>query len=194
MIDASATLPWCFADEATAATEALLERLRSGDEAIAPAHWPTEVMNGLIVAVRRSRITFSQVLQFAEALASLPIHVEAPTPPALWGSLLALAADTGLTIYDAAYLELAMRSASPLASLDGDLQRAARNAAVPLIEPLATVPGPPAIRPMPQIMQRMMPIHLAMAIISVAMPCAAAPKELVCANAAVTVRPNRSKI
>jgi len=54
--DASATLPWCFEDEATAATEALLERLRAGEPAIEPAHWPTEVMNALIMAVRRGRI------------------------------------------------------------------------------------------------------------------------------------------
>ena|ERR1039458_2505867 len=53
--DASATLPWCFEEEATPATEALLERLRAGEPAVVPAHWPTEVMNGLIMAVRRGR-------------------------------------------------------------------------------------------------------------------------------------------
>lgn len=49
-LDTSATLPWCFTEEATAATEALLDRLRSGDQAIAPAHWPAEVMNALAMA------------------------------------------------------------------------------------------------------------------------------------------------
>jgi predicted nucleic acid-binding protein len=50
--DASATLPWCFEEEATPATEALLERLRAGEPAVVPAHWSTEVMNGLKVGGR----------------------------------------------------------------------------------------------------------------------------------------------
>jgi predicted nucleic acid-binding protein len=136
VIDASATLPWCFTDEATSATEALLERLRSGDEAIAPAHWPTEVMNALIMAVRRQRIAFSQVLEFAEALAALPIYVGSPTPPAAWDPLLTTALETKLTIYDAAYLQLARKIEAPLATLDTDLQNAARAVSIPLV-PLA---------------------------------------------------------
>lgn len=134
VIDASATLPWCLADEAMPATDALLERLRSSDEAIAPAHWPTEVMNALIMAVRRQRIGFGQVLQFAEALAALPIHVVPPSTPASWALLLTTAVDTKLTIYDAAYLQLARHSGVPLATLDRDLQEAARTASIPLVE------------------------------------------------------------
>ena len=57
VIDASATLPWCFADEATEATNAVLTHLRTGDEAIVPAHWPLEVANALLIAVRRKRIS-----------------------------------------------------------------------------------------------------------------------------------------
>src|ERR1017187_3810195 len=74
--DASATLPWCFEEEATPATEALLERLRAGEPAVVPAHWPTEVMNGLIMAVRRSRIDLERVARFARDLAALPIRIE----------------------------------------------------------------------------------------------------------------------
>ena len=59
--DASATLPWCFEDEATPCTESLLERLRVGESAVVPAHWPTEVMNGLVVAMRRGRIDHERV-------------------------------------------------------------------------------------------------------------------------------------
>jgi predicted nucleic acid-binding protein len=134
VIDASATLPWCFSDETTPATEALLERLRSGDEAIAPAHWPTEVMNGLAMAVRRKRIEFDQVLEFAQALAALPIHVEPPIRLTSWEALLTAAIETQLTIYDAAYLQLARSAGLPLATLDRDLQIAARAASIPLIE------------------------------------------------------------
>lgn len=78
VIDASATLPWCFSDEATPATNALLVRLRTGDEAVVPAHWITEVGNALLVAVRRKRISAQDAHQFLADLESLP---SVPTPP-----------------------------------------------------------------------------------------------------------------
>jgi len=65
--DASATLPWCFAEEATPVTEALLDRAQAGEEVLVPAHWPTEVMNGLVMAVRRGRIGGELVARFARA-------------------------------------------------------------------------------------------------------------------------------
>jgi predicted nucleic acid-binding protein len=55
VIDASVTLPWCFEDEATEWTEALLDRLSAGEVAFAPAHWPVEVSNGLLTAIRKKR-------------------------------------------------------------------------------------------------------------------------------------------
>ena len=72
VIDASATLPWCFADEATAATNAVLTRLRTGDEAIVPAHWPVEVANALLIAVRRKRISPEDAHQFLWIWNSFP--------------------------------------------------------------------------------------------------------------------------
>jgi len=56
VVDASATLPWCFEDEATAWTEHLLDRLGEGEQVSAPAHWPIEVSNALLMAVRKKRI------------------------------------------------------------------------------------------------------------------------------------------
>lgn len=132
VIDASVTLVWCFSDEATLATDKLLDRLRMGDSAIAPAHWPTEVMNGLLMGVRRQRITFDQAQAFAIALATLPIRIEPPFASASWDAVLTKGRDTGLTIYDAAYLQLASDRKLPLATLDRDLQNAARAASVPL--------------------------------------------------------------
>jgi len=67
VLDASATLPWCFEDEATPETEALLDDLRDGSFAVVPAHWATEVMNGLLVAQRRGRIDAERVARFVNA-------------------------------------------------------------------------------------------------------------------------------
>ena len=127
--DASATLPWCFAEEATPATEALLERLRAGEPAIVPAHWPTDIM-----AVRRGRIDLERVARFARDLAALPIRIEPPLGPVDWDAVIRVATRHQLTIYDAAYLELAQRTRLPLATLDGDLRKAALAASVVLVE------------------------------------------------------------
>ena len=132
--DASATLPWCFEEEATPATEALLERLRAGEPAVVPAHWSTEVMNGLIMPVRRSRIDLDRVARFARDLAALPIRIEPPHAPAAWDAVIRVATKRHLTVYDAAYLELAQRTGLPLATLDGDLRKAALAANVVLVE------------------------------------------------------------
>lgn len=51
VVDASAALAWCIADETDRWTDGLLERLRQGDQIVVPAHWPTEILNGLLVIV-----------------------------------------------------------------------------------------------------------------------------------------------
>jgi predicted nucleic acid-binding protein len=135
VIDASATLPWCFADEATAATNAVLTRLRTGDEAIVPAHWPVEVANALLIAVRRQRISPGDAHQFLLDLEFLPIRVEATTKNLVRAGVFPMAKQYGLTVYDAAYLELAIREGLPLATLDNDLRKAARASGVPLVGP-----------------------------------------------------------
>jgi len=132
--DASATLPWCFAEEATPATEALLDRAQTGEEILVPARWPTEVMNGLIMAVRRGRIEGERVARFARDLSAIPIRIEAPYQPATWDAVIRIATEHQLTVYDAAYLELAQQTGLPLATLDGGLRKAALAAGVALVE------------------------------------------------------------
>jgi hypothetical protein len=70
VIDASATLPWRFEDEATPWTEALLDRVLKGEDVIAPSHWPLEVANGLLIALRRGRVTSEQIQEFVDDLAA----------------------------------------------------------------------------------------------------------------------------
>jgi len=132
VMDASATLPWCFADEATEATNALLIRLRTGDEAMVPAHWPVEVANALLIAARRKRISFEDVHQFLEDLEVLPIRIETTAKNQIRTRVLPLAEQFELTVYDAAYLELAIREGLSLATLDNDLRKASSAAGVSL--------------------------------------------------------------
>lgn len=123
--DASVTLSWCFEDEATARTDSLLDRLRNGDQIIVPAHWPTEISNGMLMALRRKRIQPDRPALFWNELAALPIEVEPPLSLNQVKAVLTLCQQHGLTVYDAAYLELAKRKELPLATLDSALLDAA---------------------------------------------------------------------
>ena len=76
VLDSSVALTWCFEDERTPATVALLERITE-DGANAPALWPLEVLNGLAMAERRKRLTSMQRLQLSGFLQSLPIALPA---------------------------------------------------------------------------------------------------------------------
>jgi predicted nucleic acid-binding protein len=134
VIDASATMPWRFADEATPWTEALLDRVEAGEEVLVPAHWPLEVVNSLLVAERKGRVTDAQVSEFLEDLAALPIRVVPAAAAPQWPAIHRLAEQYRLTAYDAAYLELAQRTGLPLATLDGDLRKAAAAAGAALVE------------------------------------------------------------
>lgn len=125
VIDASATLPWCLKDEETAWTVDLLRRLDRGDAIIVPAHWPTEVSNGLLMAFRRNRIPADRAALFWDELAVLPIEVECALTPDRAKRVLSLCTAHRLTVYDAAYLELAIRLGLPLATLEGALAQAA---------------------------------------------------------------------
>jgi len=81
VLDASATLAWCFRDEATPWSDGLLQRLRNGDDAHVPAHWPVEVSNAFLSALRRKRVQASDILSYWDDLEKLPITVEAALSP-----------------------------------------------------------------------------------------------------------------
>lgn len=74
--DASVSLGRCFSDEATPYTEALLDRLIGGDEVAVPSHWPLEVLNGVIQAKRKGRVTEQTVQLYFSSLASFHIVID----------------------------------------------------------------------------------------------------------------------
>jgi predicted nucleic acid-binding protein len=106
-----------------------LERVRT-DEARVPSLWRFEVRNTLIVSERRGRLTESDTARFLHGLAYLRVTVDRSPEEA---HVLALARHRGLTVYDAAYLELARREGGPLATLDAALATAARAERVPYL-------------------------------------------------------------
>jgi predicted nucleic acid-binding protein len=133
VLDASVALAWCFPEESSLFTEKLLDMLARGAKALAPAIWPFEVANGLLSAERRKRLTVAQVTSVSQRIALLPITVDPPRLHRAFGDILSVARQQRLTEYDAAYLELSLREALPLATLDDQLRRAARNVGVTLL-------------------------------------------------------------
>jgi predicted nucleic acid-binding protein len=133
VVDASAALAWCFEDEASGWTDGLLQRLHQGDGIVVPAHWPTEILNSLLVASRRKRIKPDQPALFWDELARLPSEIEPPLSTSQGKAVLVLGEKHSLTVYDAAYLELAHRRQLPLGTLDTDLRHAAQAEGVALL-------------------------------------------------------------
>lgn len=132
IIDCSIAMAWCFGDEATPKTAALLDRL-DDDSAVVPAHWFLEVVNVLAMAEKRKRISAAHSSAFLSMLRTLDITLDAETAVKAFDQLLPLCRKHGLTSYDAAYLELALRRHLPLASLDAQLRTAAKQLGVELL-------------------------------------------------------------
>jgi predicted nucleic acid-binding protein len=130
VIDASVTMPWFFSDEATPFTEGLLDSL-GAQELWAPPLWVLECTNVLQSAQRRRRIEASRRAQIAAELSELPVRVDPETPDFV--SLDRLASTHGLSAYDAAYLELALRRSLVLVSLDARLLAAAQALGHPVL-------------------------------------------------------------
>lgn len=133
VLDASVTMMWCFPNEATALSEALLDRLRA-ERARVPSVWPLEVVNTLLLGERQHRLSPADVATFVRLVQALPIDVDAPSGLGLaLGAIRAIGKEQGLTSYDASYVELALREGLPLATADGRMRAAAVRLGVPLI-------------------------------------------------------------
>ena len=98
-----------------------------------PQIWPLEVANVLALAARKGRLPLPKRAQFLDLLNGSPILVDPATAANAFGVILPLADAHGLTSYDAAYLELALRLRIPLATLDADLRTAAAAVGVVLL-------------------------------------------------------------
>jgi predicted nucleic acid-binding protein len=132
VMDASVTMSWAFHEELTPFTQRLLAELPNG-EAIVPAIWPLEVANVLLVAERNGRLARADVSRFVDLLVEMPIRLHAAPEAHAFEDVLPLGRDTGLSAYDASYLELAGRLGLPLATLDARLQGAAREMGVAVL-------------------------------------------------------------
>jgi predicted nucleic acid-binding protein len=133
VVDNSIVMTWCFQDEVNLYAEGVLDSL-TGAIAVVPAIWPLEVINVLLVAERKKRLSEADSAHFLSMLSQLPIVVDRSWPERTMKDLLVLGRTNSLSSYDAAYIELAMRQGLPLATLDRKLLDAARKVNVPLLD------------------------------------------------------------
>ncbi|MGH8217770.1 MAG: type II toxin-antitoxin system VapC family toxin [Steroidobacteraceae bacterium] len=138
VLDASVTLTWLLRDAgARSETYAfdVLKRVRLPETDIqVPVTWALEVANVVVRSESKGAVTEAQSEAFLEMLRAAPITTDATTAAHAVSDTLQLARRHRLSVYDASYLELALRSGSPLATLDADLQRAASKAGVKLLK------------------------------------------------------------
>ncbi len=133
VIDGSTALGFLMSDEQAPRACQALEALERGVPTFVPAHWPLEVANGLLMAERRKRVTHADAAEALHVVLSLPIDIDPETSLHVAGETSGLARQYGLTIYDAAYLELAMRLGATLATSDAALAKAAKKAGVAVL-------------------------------------------------------------
>jgi predicted nucleic acid-binding protein len=132
VLDSSVALAWIYTEERSAAIMQVFDEVVAAG-AWVPSLWRLEIANVLEMGVRRGRIDAGFRNATLTDLNLLPIQTDPETEKHAWHSTLRLAERHGLTVYDAAYLELAIRRGLPLASLDGDLRRAATAESVILL-------------------------------------------------------------
>ena len=124
VLDSSATAAWVYVDEVTSAIRDVFD-LVSNQGAWVQSLWRLEVANILEMGVRRGRHDAAFRDATLADLALLPVHIDPETDRHAWTATLRLAERHRLTLYDAAFLELAKRSDLPLATVDIDLRAAA---------------------------------------------------------------------
>jgi predicted nucleic acid-binding protein len=132
VLDSSIALAWLMPDEGDSTTEAVASRLER-EPAVAPAIWPLEIANALLMAQRRGRLTDNDVNRLLSVILELPVEIEPGAADEKLQATVSLARKLALTSYDAAYLELARRRAIPLATVDLRLREACAQTAVEIL-------------------------------------------------------------
>lgn len=134
VLDASVTMAWLLGDAKPADrnyAQSVLNALKNPDiRAGVPVTWALEVANVLARGESKHLISEAQSEAFVEMLSSAPVQPDPATFTTALSATLQLARRYRLSSYDASYLELALRNALPLATLDADLNKAARKAGV----------------------------------------------------------------
>ncbi len=133
VVDASVAVAWVHPGQATPQTDALLTEIENGATVLVPSLWPVEVANALLVLERRGKLTSTERHAALAGLHELSFEVDDAMAGLAFTRLSQLATEQALTLYDAVYLELALRLKLPLACRDGPLREAAKRRGVAVL-------------------------------------------------------------
>jgi predicted nucleic acid-binding protein len=125
IVDASTAISFLLKDEMSAYSVRVLAVLRYMPAVYVPSHFWLEIANGLLMAERRNRAPKMEIAEAFDMAFNLPYITDDETAKHCQGTTLSLARQHKLTIYDAVYLELALRRRVRLATFDKALCRAA---------------------------------------------------------------------
>ena len=133
VVDASTAISFLLKDEVSSYALKAVASLRTASSVYVPSHFWLEISNGLLMAERRNRAPRSDISESIRFAFSLPYITDEQTATRCQAETLSLARQFKLTIYDAAYLELALRRRLTLATVDKALGRAANTVGVDLL-------------------------------------------------------------
>ena len=132
VLDSSVALAWALPRQQTARTKTLLDEATEHG-ALTTTLWPIEVANVLLIYERRKQMTTAERTSAIGFYSGLPIQIDDQTAARAWSTAFELALAHKLTVYDACYLELSLRTGLPLATLDQALCHAASACGVPVL-------------------------------------------------------------
>ncbi len=133
VLDASVALAWALPDERSLEADRFLSRISSKDVLWVPSLWWYEVANALLIAERRKRIKEAEGIQLRKLYGILPIRTEMTIGLDMMERFRTLAQEYGISVYDAAYLDLALSKGLRIATLDEKLRSAAQKAGVGIL-------------------------------------------------------------
>lgn len=134
VLDCSVTMAWCFEDETSDYTEAILDSLNA-KSALVPVIWPLEVTNVLLMAMKRKRLSKIKAAAFFDRLNDLPIKLANSKPLSAMMSIFELGDERKMTSYDASYLDLALAHNIPIATMDKHLIVSAKASKIKIFHP-----------------------------------------------------------
>ena len=133
VIDSSVGFGWIHADQATPETDRLLAELESGGVMVVPAFWFLEIANTVLSLQRRRKMTREERKYALATLSRMNLTIDVESGNAAFHKISELAEEYGLSIYDAVYLEVALRRGLALASRDRALVSAAKKCGVQVL-------------------------------------------------------------
>ena len=133
VVDASVGFAWVYPSQASAETDVLLEDVEAGATVVVPALWFLEIANGLLAAQRRKLLTGPERKSALEMLSALCVTIDEDSGHAAFHKTSTLAEKHGLSAYDAAYVEVALRRQLPLGSRDRALRNAAKRSGIKVL-------------------------------------------------------------